>query len=235
MATPADVAAYRSSQQDVVALARRELTVWWAMLDVSDARGVAAALEVFLSELVAAYGDMAMTVAADWYDEQRDQARVRGSFRASLAAALPGEQVRAVARWAAGPLFGPTNSAKALGLASGAVQRLVQQGGRDTLRRNVLDDPAEPRWARMPQGDETCAWCRMLASRGAVYLDRESAGGDDNTWHNDCDCQPVPVWRGQALPYDADRYLQEYVDARAKAGGDPKAIAAQMRDDLGVN
>ena len=140
-----------------------------------------------------------------------------------------------MARWAAGPLFGRGDSAKALSLTAGAVQRLVQQGGRDTLHRNVREDPSEPRWARAPQGAETCAWCRMLASRGAVYLSRESAGGDDNNWHNDCDCQPVPVWRGQDLPYDADGFLQQYVDARAKAGGDPKAITAQMRDDLGVN
>jgi hypothetical protein len=235
VATPAEVAAYRASQQDVVALAQRDLAAWWATLDLSDLRAVVAALEAFLLELVGAYGDVAMTVAADWYDEQREQARVRGVYRAALADALPDEQVRAVARWAAGPLFGDTDAVKALGLASGAVQRLVQQGGRDTLYRNVREDPSEPRWARAPQGHETCAWCRMLASRGAVYLSRESAGGDLNSWHNECDCQPVPVWAGQALPYDADRFLQEYTDARSKAGGDPKAIAAQMREDLGIN
>ncbi|MEU4772958.1 hypothetical protein [Micromonospora sp. NPDC023644] len=235
MATPAEVAAYRSSQQDVVALARRELAAWWAMLDVSDPRAVVAALEAFLVELVAAYGDLAMTVAADWYDQQREQAQAPGAFRATLPEALPDEQVRAVARWAVGPLFGATDSAKALGLASGAVQRLVQQGGRNTLYRNVRRDPSEPRWARVPQGADTCAWCRMLASRGAVYLSRESAGGDDNHWHNECDCQPVPVWRGQREPYDVDALLQQYNAARSKAGGDPKAITAQMREDLGVN
>lgn len=207
MATAAEVAAYRKSQQNVVALARRELRAWWATLDVSDARAASAALEVSLVELVAAYGDVAMTVAADWYDEQREQAKARRPFLAALAGSLPGEQVRSVARWAVGPLFGVTDSAKALGMASGAVQRLVQQGGRNTLYRNVQADPAKPQWARMPQGAETCDWCRMLAGRGAVYLDEDSAGGD-NSWHNDCDCQPVPVWRGQELPYDADMYRQ---------------------------
>jgi hypothetical protein len=235
VATPAEVAAYRRSQQDVVALARRELSDWWAGLDVSDARAVAAALEAFLLQLVGAYGDVAMTVAADFYDQQREQAPARGSYRAALAAPLPDEQVRATARWAVGPLFGNTDSAKALSLASGAVQRLVQQGGRDTLYRNVRQDPSEPRWARAPQGGDTCAWCRMLASRGAVYLSRDSAGGDFNSWHDDDDCQPVPVWRGQELPYDADSYLQEYVNAREQAGASPKAIAAQIRADLGVN
>lgn len=235
MATPAEVAAYRSSQQDVVTLAQRELTGWWATLDLADARSVVAALEAFLLGLVGAFGTAAGSVAADWFDEQRELAGARGLYRASLADPLPDEQVRAVARWAGGPLFGAGDPGRALDLTSGAVQRLVQQGGRDTLHRAVLDDPTEPRWARMPQGVTTCAWCRMLASRGAVYLDRDSAGGDDNRWHSECDCQPVPVWDGQELPYDADAYLQEYTNARAAAGGNPRAIAAQMRRDLGVN
>lgn len=234
MATPAEAAAYRDAQRDVVALAHADLVRWWRDLDVSDPRAAVAALEAFVPELVAAYGDMAAVVAADWYDMLREQAAVSGAFRASLAGTVPTGQVQASARWAAGPLFAETpDSDKALQLLAGTVQRLVQQGGRDTLARNTLQDPAKPRWARVPHG-KTCAWCRMLASRGAVYLSARSAGRW-NKWHDRCDCQPVPVWQGQALPYDADGLLQEYMDARAKAGGDPRAITAQMRKDLGIN
>lgn len=236
MATPAEVAAYRASQQDVVALATADLAEWWANLDVSDARAAVAALEAYVPELVAAYGDMAATVAADWYDALREQAQVPGRYRAVLGDVAPAGQAQVAARWAAGPLFGG-NPQRALSLLAGSAQRLVQQGGRHTLRRNTVQDPSGPRWARAPGGSKPCAWCRMLASRGAVYLSRKSAGGGvDNDWHDECNCQPVPVWGQQELPYDADALYQQYADARAAAGsGDPKAIAAQMRKDLGVN
>ncbi|MGI5493828.1 hypothetical protein [Microtetraspora malaysiensis] len=237
MATPAEVAAYRASQQDVVALAHAELAAWWASQDISDPRAAATALETTLPDLVAAYGDMAMAVAADWYDMLREQAQASGAYRAALAGSLPVEQVQAVARWGAAPLFGePPDPAKALSMLSGAVQRLVQQGGRDTLWRNAQRDPSGVRWARVPHGAKTCAWCRMLASRGAVYLTRKSAGGGMNSWHNRCDCTPTPVWQDQALPYDADALYQEYINARDAAGsGNPTMITAQMRRDLGIN
>lgn len=234
MATPTEAAAYRDAQRDVVALAHAELAAWWKGLDVSDPRAAVAALEAFTPELVAAYGDMAATVAADWYDQLREQAKVSGAYRAGLADTVPVGQAQATARWAAGPLFAQDpDAARALNLLAGAVQRLVQQSGRDTLFRNAQGDPSKPRWARVPHG-KTCAWCRMLASRGAVYLSAKSAGRW-NRWHDRCDCQPTPVWQGQSLPYDADALLQQYMDARAKAGGDARAITAQMRQDLSIN
>lgn len=43
------------------------------------------------------------------------------------------------------------------------------------------------RYARVPQGLETCDFCLMLASRGFVYLTAESAEGWNHT-HRGCDC-----------------------------------------------
>src|SRR5690606_3438951 len=195
MATPAEVAAYRRSQQNVVTLARAALVEWWRDLDVSDAQAGVAALETFVPELVAAYGDVAAVVAADWSESLRDQARVPGAYRAVLADTAPAGQAQAVARWAAGPLFSAEpDSGHALRLLSGAVQRLVQRAGRDTMLRNGDRDPSRPRWARVPHG-KTCAFCIMLASRGAVYLSAE-AGGTWTRWHHDCDWPPQPARPG---------------------------------------
>lgn len=47
------------------------------------------------------------------------------------------------------------------------------------------------RYARIPQGLETCDFCLMLASRGFVYLTPESAEGWNHT-HRNCDCIVVP-------------------------------------------
>lgn len=69
-------------------------------------------------------------------------------------------------------------------------------------------------WARVPTGNETCAFCLVMCSRGAVYRDAKSAGSrvdseealrlqraglftpeDHMTqWHTGCDCKVVPVW-----------------------------------------
>ena len=80
-------------------------------------------------------------------------------------------------------------------------------------------------WARVATGRETCGWCLMLVSRGAVYHSARDAGAklEDrdalkvsnegsmdpremmNEWHAGCDCKVVPVfdlkdWSGR------DRY-----------------------------
>lgn len=60
------------------------------------------------------------------------------------------------------------------------------QGGRNRYvyaeRPNV---GYEVRYARIPQGAETCDFCLMLASRGFVYLTYETA---DAHVHRNCDC-----------------------------------------------
>ncbi|WP_406083101.1 hypothetical protein OHA01_26330 [Micromonospora zamorensis] len=237
MATPADVAAFRATQADVVTLALAELADWWQQLLALLTGDVPVAqIETVTADLVAVYGDAAALAAVDWYDELRDQADVRGTFRARMAEPAPREQAAAVARWAVGPLFGAQpDPAKSLEHLSGGVQRLVLQPGRQTIATNVDQDPADARWARVPSGPTTCAFCRLLASRGAVYHSEESAGGLATSFHSLCDCVPTPVWPGEQEPYDVDALVDEYSNARAEAGGNPKAILAQMRKDLGIN
>ena len=59
----------------------------------------------------------------------------------------------------------------------------------------------------------------MLASRGWVYLDAQSAG-TARQWHGDCDCQIVPAWGGggKKIPkiagYDPDALYAQYEAAR---------------------
>lgn len=237
MATAADVAAYRSAQLDVVSLALAELVRWWRELIASLTGNVPVAeMETFTADLVATYGDAAALAAADWYDDLREASGARGRFRAQMAAPADRGQAAAVARWAAGPLFGARpDPAQALDNLSGGVQRLTLQPARATIADSVDLDPADARWARVPSGRTTCAFCRLLASRGAAYHSEESAGGLANSYHSKCDCVPTPVWPGESEPYDVDALLEEYNAARAKAGGDPKEILAQMRTDLGIN
>lgn len=241
MASPDDVATLERTLRDIVAVAYRELVERWGEL-IADAPGPSTgALAAHLPDLVERYADAASAVAADWYDDLREAAGAPGRYRAVVADPPPVEQVEATARWAAGPLWAAEpDDRRALQLVAGAMQRLIAQGARDTIATNVeRDQQSGVRWARMPRGPSPCAFCRMVASRGAVYRSYRTAAYRRRTqakYHDRCWCIPVPVWPGQTEPYDVNRYRQEYVNARAEAAsGEPREILRSMREQLGVN
>src|SRR5690606_32983036 len=211
VATAADVAAYAAAQDDAVALAPAALVRWWADLGVSAGRAAPGAPAAVPAGLVGGDGRVAAALAGGFDGQLRDEGGGPGRFRGGLADPVPAGQAEAAARWAAGPLFGGDGAQAALDHAAGSVQRLVQQPGRDTIALNVSRDPAKPGWARVPRG-RGCAFCRMLAGRGAVYTSAEAARGM-RAYHDHCKCSAVPVWRGQSLPYDADALEREYLRA----------------------
>jgi hypothetical protein len=69
-------------------------------------------------------------------------------------------------------------------------------------------------FARVPSGATTCPFCLMLASRGFVYLSKESAGEFDQ-YHRHCDCRIVPGYPGMELEgYDPDKYYDMWKNAQ---------------------
>jgi hypothetical protein len=105
-----------------------------------------------------------------------------------------------------------STQARAAALTStlSAGSRLVLDAGRDVVDLTVRADDAALGWMRVTDGDP-CAFCAMLAGRGAVYKERGNAGADDvpvpeaeqlvpggigftTSWHNGCGCQVVPVF-----------------------------------------
>ncbi|MPZ84006.1 MAG: hypothetical protein GEV28_27880 [Actinophytocola sp.] len=95
------------------------------------------------------------------------------------------------------PRLGDPDTARAgITTTAAAVMRHVEQAGRDTIITASDRDPLTVRWARVPTGRETCAFCWMLASRGPVY--RIPAAPSDmrdmRAWHDGCDCLAVPVF-----------------------------------------
>lgn len=123
---------------------------------------------------------------------------------------------------------------KAVGILSQEMAKQVENAGRRQIIQAVQTDP-EPqvlkKWARVATGRETCAWCLMLISRGAVYHDAEAAGEMDE-WHAGCDCKVVPVfkdrfWPGQAA---ADRALEEWNSASREAARLIKSGKARTSD-----
>lgn len=116
------------------------------------------------------------------------------------------------------------------------LERHAMQAGRDAIFDAVRSDPQALGYARVPSGTETCGFCLMLASRGAVYKTKQSAmfkEGTNDPYHNNCDCAIVPVfdrddWPGRDVTEDAKRVYEE---AQEKFPDDPPLKA--LRKYLG--
>lgn len=84
----------------------------------------------------------------------------------------------------------------ALSTTLGTSGRIALDGGRTTILNTVQHDRVAVGWYRVTDGDP-CAFCALLASRGAVY--KEDTVGFQA--HNLCGCSAAPAFsRDQELP-----------------------------------
>ncbi|WP_417556234.1 hypothetical protein [Microbacterium sp.] len=227
-----DVESLRADQAKVADLALEEIRALAARLDWSTPEAAHDALIEIVPAIVNEYGDIAATVAAEWYEDTRPM--VLGPYTARTVDAASEEQIRG----SLGALLGDSGTPDAaLAAIQGGIRRLVQYSGRATIARNVQLDPGEVRFARIPTGGKTCAWCEMLASRGFVYYTRESAGALMQ-YHDSDDCALVASWEAEQehiAGYDPDAMYDRYLAARdeleAEGNTAPtdKQIAGRLR------
>ncbi len=216
MVARTDVSVLADTLNEIVNGARRDLAeISQALIYTPDEMKREVMLESMYG-LVSDYGDAAAVESLGWYLAVRAEAvGLDDGFLPSLPEQLPEDVVHASTRWALGELMKGEDLDKALKSLNGVLDRLVKKLGRESIVRAADSDPKKPRWARVPHG-QTCAWCLMLASRGWVYLDAQSAGAA-RQWHADCDCQIVPAW-GKKTPkiagYDPDALHAQYEAAR---------------------
>ena len=71
---------------------------------------------------------------------------------------------------------------------------------------NAKKDPLKPKYARVPTGAETCAWCLLLASYGFTT---RMAQAVQHT-HENCDCRVVISWAENPTVSGNDQ--QQYKD-----------------------
>jgi|GEM_PF-1174072 len=245
MASTADQ--YVKAQNGAVKLALRDLRTYWGGLDLSNGIATRNALEGFWPELLARYGEVTATLAADRFESLV-------GMPATMVRPVDADRANARMRWAIDPLFG--NEGDAAARMAMLVDELVKQPGRSTMIRSASANRI--RYARVPSGSDTCTFCLMLASRGAVYSSAASAstvggkslGGRDykklrqlgdtdeqrvammagrklrvankaplgSKFHSDCDCRTEPV----ASDGDMDRLKSD--------GYDPDALYGQWQN-----
>lgn len=217
-----------------------------------------------IAELVGIYGDESADISRDWYDELRDDLQAEQGitlppFSALLADPWESDDVQGHLTWALAPLFleaGPDFQAAEARL-DGKMQWLIGEMGRDTIATSARLDPVGTKYARLARAD-ACAFCRLMATRGAEYLTEESAlvvvGEIDprtfavkrpprgtraagEQYHDDCRCVAVPVFPGDTLEtpsYSAD-WFDDYLRARKASGsGELRPILSSMRELTGA-
>lgn len=185
--SPPDVATLRTAQRGIATLADRDLTRFWASLNIEQPEATRNALVAFLPALLDSYGSSAATVAADWYDEERSKAKVAGRFTATAAHPVKSDLAVAQVRFGAQHLF-TSDPSQTLAFLSGAVSKYVLAPARQTVAQSAIRDPGSRGWARVTSGG--CDFCLLLAGRGAVY----SEASADFESHAHCNCAAVPAW-----------------------------------------
>lgn len=197
----------RRNQDHLAQLAAADLAVLWRKItDFAEAR---IALNDVLPKLIETYGLAAAAMAADWYDQSRAKAAVKGRFTA-IPADIGTAGADALAGWSVST---GRNLDDILTLAQGGMQRRIAMASRDTVIGSALADPRAEGWQR--QGAGSCDFCEMLISRGAVYTEASA----DFAAHDHCHCVAVPAFAGRprpVQPYRPSVRQSEADAARAK-------------------
>lgn len=225
MATKAELEQVRRALNKLTASALSDLTSVFASLKTSDRVMVKRALAGAYPEILAEYGRASAALGADLVEAWASELGVRP--RVMMASPLSAKQATGAVEWA---LTRPDPAASLDVLTD----QFVKQPYRDTVQRSAHESGVA--WARVPSGSQTCAFCLMTASRGAVYRTSATAGSDYK-WHGGCDCQVVMVRNEADYPegYDPGAALDLYLTARGNVEGNPttNAILAEMRKITG--
>lgn len=170
-------ATLRRETAKIVRLADGDLTRLWRL--VADGASAETALRDLLPAIVTEYGQVGAALAAEWYDEQRLKAGVRGSF-AAIPAEATDRGAHALIGWA---LNTATDDSTLKTLILGGVQRRIVDHSRLTITRSSIEDRAAEGWVRVGAGE--CDWCQQ-------YLDGEvRTVAYDFPAHDNCQCEAV--------------------------------------------
>ncbi len=186
----------RTGIAELAAIANDDLDALWA--SVKTAVEAEQALHDLLPALVDVYGEAAAALAADWYDDLREENEIRGSFRA-IAAETADRGEHALAGWATAPWKDvPSDEVDWSAVRQrlhGGLQRRISDVARDTISYSSVQDRGATGWQRVASASG-CAFCQMLAGRGYVYTKKTA----DFASHDDCNCVATVAWKGLEVP-----------------------------------
>ncbi len=193
----------------------RRLLAWRELNPAATAAECREAAKLVFGEVVQSHDSVASSFAAEWYDYRAEQAgaRLRQAVTSTVYSPKTADEV---ARYQAKKL--------AKGDFEGFARACGEYAANDALRSlnatimaNAERDRREGvRFARVPTGWETCTFCLMLASRGAVYHTRKTAG-EFKHFHRRCDCKVVPGFEDDPMAELVEGYRPRELYDRWKA------------------
>lgn len=138
--------------------------------------------------------DASASLSAEMYDIMRERATGETDYHAE---AISNRDPQATAGFVRAAIQDVVKDDNVDGFVNKCASRCgyeVQKAAGECMYENGLKDRKIVRFARVPGGGETCRFCIMLASRGAVYYSRKSAGEDKGHYHDNCQCTIQPVF-----------------------------------------
>lgn len=168
---------------------------------------------------IAYFSDGSAALAADFYDEQREDANAPGRFRAQPVIADRTVKVRRAIAWASEPLFlVPATAAVVVrSRLAEVIQLEVARPYRDTILSNRSRDPESVGWRRIARANG-CSFCKMLAGRGAVYRSKTAYFAS----HEHCHCVAQPVFSTNDTGEEID--VIQYIGSRRSRSPEQKAL-----------
>lgn len=261
MATAAEAAEFRRTVDALSTLAFRDLR---ALLNELSGEQNPVRVRQILSQvfpdLIGPYVSASAAYASVWYEDLRAASAQPGRFTARPQDIVPVGKYEAGVRYAVTPLF-KQSTATVFSLLAGQAQKLIAGGARDTVSTNAGRERTQVGFQRIPSSG-CCAFCAMVASRGAAYQSAESAGfvsgrgidaevtagrrggqgrglvargnqGLGSRYHDNCRCVVAPVFVGDTWSQTlADSYLTQYTGL-----GDDKpdeTVLAEVRATNGL-
>lgn len=199
-------------------------------LDKSSPRYAAA-----FAALVGEFGSASVSLNSDYYEDAREDAAIPGAFRVPPVEPLPRERIDVALTEA----IDTNDIALAQSQTEGAADLLVTSIGKDALIAAIMGDGKAVKWARVTS-PAACAFCRMLATRGAVYRTDQTASF---VAHPKCHCTIEAVFHPESYEPTAatraDAALYEAANENVRAGDQPnarlnafrRAVAAERRGE----
>lgn len=218
---------HRQAQLQVQRQTLRDFLLLWPLWN-GDASSFANLIQA-TDPLVQTYRSISASLAGAYYTSFRAAEKVTGQPSVQLSPSVPIDQL-AASMYSTGQstikqALSTGRTAEqarkvALVRTSGAVTRHVLNGARDTVLQSAQADKQSIGWARVTDGTP-CAFCALLASRGAVYWDESTA---DFQAHDHCGCQAIPVYRDDGVPANvrALKTLYDKSQSDAEASGELK-------------
>lgn len=173
--------------------------------------------------VIAHYSDGSSALAADFYDDERERAAPPKLYIAEPVIEDRTAKIRRAVAWASQPLFEDDRELSAGRLAE-VVNLETARPYRDTILTNRRRDPSAVGWRRVTNGG--CKLCRMLADRGAVYMETTARFAA----HPACKCTAQPVFTTD--DYGDEASAMQYVASQARRTPEKQA---RLRDYLNAN